>query len=38
VQTPWTDPGGATQGRPAQQSAFAVHDCPAIRQDVPHCN
>jgi hypothetical protein len=34
VQTPWIDPGWATQGSPAQQSAFVVHDCPLAWQDV----
>jgi hypothetical protein len=30
---PWIDPGGATQGRPAQQSALVVHDWPLIWQE-----
>jgi hypothetical protein len=38
VQVPWIDPGGATHGRPAQQSAFVVHDCPPVWHEVPlHC-
>jgi hypothetical protein len=30
---PWIDPGRATQGKPAQQSALVVHDWPAIWQE-----
>jgi hypothetical protein len=31
---PWIDPGRATQGRPAQQSALFVHVWPLIWQEV----
>jgi hypothetical protein len=34
VQVPWIDPGGATHGRPAQQSALVVHDSPLVWHDV----
>jgi hypothetical protein len=32
LQVPCTDPGGAMQGRPGQQSPFTVHDWPAAWQ------
>jgi hypothetical protein len=35
VQVPWIEPGSATHGRPAQQSAFAVHTWPLAWHDVP---
>ena len=34
VHVPWIEPGGATQGRPEQQSAFVVHDWPDCWQAV----
>jgi hypothetical protein len=34
VHVPWMLPGGATQGMPEQQSAFAVQDWPDIWQEV----
>jgi hypothetical protein len=37
VQVPWIEPGGATQGKPAQQSAFEVQDWPLAWHDaLPH--
>ena len=34
MHVPWIDPGGATQGSPAQQSALVVHDRPLISQEL----
>ena len=34
MHVPWIDPGGATQGSPAQQSALVVHDRPLVWQEV----
>ena len=34
VHVPWIEPGGATQGRPEQQSALVVHDWLACWQAV----
>lgn len=33
AHVPWIDPGSATQGRPAQQSAFVVHVRPLPWQE-----